>query len=406
MTALAWVDGALPLLLVGKVLQFGDAARMTSLERVLTTLKFGEPDRVPFFEQGVASNVASALLGRRAETGGGAFRYKGVLAAIAGPDAYREYENTYFNDWCDLMDALAFDVVTLPWAGGGVPTRRIDEQTFFFGDNDGAWHVMRLDPPSDTFHMIDSSLRHENGLVQIEREIAWMRHLHATRQRPVPEEFGLLERLIARYKGKCAVAAGPCLGVPMEMAWLEFMMVRPELVEEYTRMQADFICDQVDVLADMGVHILWGGGDFCTNKGPVYSPAQFRRFMLKPLCQITKRCHERDMPYIFRTDGVIWPVAQELFVKSGVDGYGEIDKQAGMDLADIRRRLPHLILWGNVDCGQTLTSGTREEVADETCECIDAAACGGGYMLGSSNVIHAAVPVENFLAMVETSRVL
>jgi uroporphyrinogen decarboxylase len=182
------------------------------------------------------------------------------------------------------------------------------------------------------------------------------------------------------------------------------MMVRPDLVEQYTDFQADFACDEIDVLAEMGVDMIWGGGDFCTNKGPVYSPAQFRRFMLGPLKRMTARCHRHGIPYVFRTDGVIWPVAQELFVESGVDGYGEIDKQAGMELAEIRQRLPHLILWGNVDCGRTLSEGTTAEVAAETRACIDAAAAGGGYILGSSNVIHAAVPPDNFLAMIDACR--
>jgi uroporphyrinogen decarboxylase len=175
-------------------------------------------------------------------------------------------------------------------------------------------------------------------------------------------------------------------------------------VARYVAMQADYACDQIGVLAGMGVHLIWGGGDFCTNHGPVYSPAQFRQFMLEPLQRMTACCHEHGLKYIFRTDGVIWPVAQELFVESGVDGYGEIDKQAGMDLGEIRRRLPHLILWGNVDCGYTLSSGTRAEVVEETKACMDAAAPGGGYLLGSSNVIHAGVPAENFLAMIETCR--
>ena len=60
---------------------------MTSLERVLTTLRFEEPDRVPYFEQGVASTVASDILGREAHTGGGGLRRDGVEAAMAGPAA-------------------------------------------------------------------------------------------------------------------------------------------------------------------------------------------------------------------------------------------------------------------------------------------------------------------------------
>ncbi len=395
---------------------------MTSRERVLAALRFVEPDRVPFFEQGVASNVASAVLGRPALTGGGLFRREGIEAAMRGPDAYREYEEGWFQDWCDLVEALDFDVVSLPWAGGGAPSRKLDDCTYLFGgltvcqattNCDHAWSVLRFDAASDTLHTIDSSLRHERGLEQIEQEVREMAILHglssgdklcAERKKPTPASFDLLDRIVARFGATRAIAAGPCLVIPMEPAWLEAMMIRPDLVAQYTDMQADLACDEIDALAAMGVDMIWGGGDFCTNKGPVYSPAQFRHFMLGPLKRMTACCHRHGIPYIFRTDGVTWPVAQELFVESGVDGYGEIDKQAGMELAEIRKRLPHLILWGNVDCGRTLTAGTPAEVAEETRACIDAAAAGGGYILGSSNVIHAGVPPENFLAMIDTCR--
>jgi len=377
---------------------------MTSVERVLATLRFEEPDRVPYFEQGVASKVASAVLGREAHTGGGGFRFQGILAAMAGPDAYREYEERFFEDWCDLIEALDFDVVSLPWAGGGAPTEQVDDHTFLFGDRAGRWTVMRYAPASDTFHTLDSSLRGDGGLEQVEEEVRALGAGHAERARATPDSFGLLRRLLERFGGRRAVAHGPCLAIPMEPAWLEAVAVRPDLVERCTAMQADRACDEIDVLAEMGVQIIWGGGDFATNHGPVYSPSDFRRLMLGPLKRITARCHRHGLPYIFRTDGVIWPVAQELFVESGVDGYGEIDKQAGMELGEVRRRLPHLILWGNVDCGRTLTSGTPADVASETRACIDAAAPGGGYILGSSNVIHSGVPPENFLAMIETCR--
>lgn len=73
-------------------------------------------------------------------------------------------------------------------------------------------------------------------------------------------------------------------------------------------------------------------------------------------------------------------------------------------MGELREKLPHLILWGNVDCGRTLTSGAVEDVIAEAKDCIDKAAPGGGYILGSSNVIHSGVPTENFLAMIETCR--
>ncbi|MBN2310972.1 MAG: hypothetical protein JXR94_18500 [Candidatus Hydrogenedentes bacterium] len=377
---------------------------MTSLERVQMTLRFEEPDRVPYFEQGFASNVASDILGREMHTGGGGFRRNGVEAAMAGADAHEAYQERYFADFCALVDALDFDVVSLPWAGGGSPTKKLDEFTYLFGDPDAAWAAMRFDPVSDTFHTVDASIRHARGLQEVEETVAAMAARHAGRVPVTADSYPLVRRAVERYRGKRAVAAGPGLAIPMEPAWLEAMLVLPEQVAAYTAMQADLACEAIDVLAGLGVSIIWGGGDFCANLGPVYSPAQFRQFMLEPLRRITARCHRYNLPYVFRTDGVTWPVARELFVESGVDGYGEIDKQAGMDLAELRARLPHLILWGNVDCGYTLSSGTAREVADETRRCIDAAAPGGGYLLGSSNVIHSGVRTDNVLTMIQVCR--
>jgi uroporphyrinogen decarboxylase len=105
---------------------------------------------------------------------------------------------------------------------------------------------------------------------------------------------------------------------------------------------------------------------------------------------------------VFRSDGWLWPVARELFIDSGVDGYGEIDAQAGMRLTELKEKLPELTLWGNVDCAGALVTGTPTDVAEETRHCLEAGAPGGGYILGSSNVIHAHVKTRNFLEMVRT----
>ena len=163
---------------------------MSSLERVLKTLRFEEPDRVPFFEQGVASNVASEVLGREALTGGGAFRRLGVEAAIAGSDACAEYQERYFADWCALLETLEFDVATLPWAGGGIPSAKLDENTYLYGNRDGAYAVLRFDPVSDTMHTVDSSLRGAGGLREVEMEIRAMAEGHADRPSLCPSGLG------------------------------------------------------------------------------------------------------------------------------------------------------------------------------------------------------------------------
>ncbi len=377
---------------------------MNSRERVLTTLARREPDRVPYFEQGVASNVASEILGSEAHTGGGGFRRNGIEAAMRGKDAYSEYIEMYIQDWGDLIEELDFDVVTLPWAGGGAATKKLDENTYLFGSEDSDnWSITRYIPESDTIYTVDSA-EYRGGIPFIERRVRAMEEWHERRAKPTRDSFWVLQRFIDRFGNDRAIGGGSGIAIPAQSNWLEAIGLRPDLVETYLDINTDNTCDAIDVLADMGVDLIWGGGDLADNSGPFYSPDDFRSLILPRLKRIVDKCHERGLQYIFRTDGVIWPIAQYLFVESGVDGYGEIDKQAGMDMGEIREKLPHLILWGNVDCGRTLTSGTVEDVIAETKDCIDKAAPGGGYILGSSNVIHSGVPTENFLAMIETCR--
>ena len=60
----------------------------------------------------------------------------------------------------------------------------------------------------------------------------------------------------------------------------------------------------------------------------------------------------------------------------------------------------HLTLLGNIDCGQTLTFGTAEEIVEEVKRILGRAAPGGGYVFASSNSYHGHVPLENILAVV------
>ena len=154
----------------------------------------------------------------------------------------------------------------------------------------------------------------------------------------------------------------------------------------------------------MGSSVRWAGGDLASSAGPIYSPAMFRRFLLPRLQKIMEAAHNAGLVYLFRTDGNIWPIAQELLVASGVDGYGEIDIDAGMDTAEVKRKFPALTLWGGISCGRTLTSESPERIREEVRRAIESCAPGGGFILGSSNSIHAGIPPRNFVAMQEAAR--
>ena len=64
---------------------------MTGRERILAAFQCGPTDRVPIFEQSVASDVASEILGRDAFTGTTYLHYQEAVAWMRGEKAHEEF---------------------------------------------------------------------------------------------------------------------------------------------------------------------------------------------------------------------------------------------------------------------------------------------------------------------------
>jgi uroporphyrinogen-III decarboxylase len=94
-------------------------------------------------------------------------------------------------------------------------------------------------------------------------------------------------------------------------------------------------------------------------------------------------------------------VADDLFDNARVDGYYEVDRRAGMDLARLRERYPGPVLMGNMSSA-TLHTGTRQEVIAETRSCLEVARRMGGVIVGVSNYVMPGTPSANLEALIET----
>jgi len=107
------------------------------------------------------------------------------------------------------------------------------------------------------------------------------------------------------------------------------------------------------------------------------------------------------MYYFYTSDGDFWPVADDLFLTAGVDGWMETDRSAGMDLRRLRETYPDVTIQGNIRV-QVLHQGTVDDVIRETMECLEVAHDLGGVMVGASNLIMPGTPPDNTLAMLRT----
>ena len=367
------------------------------------SFNFEEPDRVPLFEQGIAPNVASQILGRYAYTGSGGVGAKDTFELLM--ERKRDYlVKRMCKDIVELHVKLDLDVVRpplVPSSDAKGPTKVLGKYTYYFEDEETKmWRIYKYSPKSKMMTLIDSSIKRE-GLRGIERLVE---HLEDSEVEYDESIFEVMEYVIDELGDQKFIAGHGGIGVSMDTPWMLALIKRPDLVKRFLEQQLRRTMKLIKLERERGVDFILGGGDLAGTKGPMYSPSLFKKILLPYLKRLVNFCHELGLPYIFRTDGNVWPIARELFVESGVDGYGEIDAQAGMDLGELKRKFPNLILWGNVDCARTLVFGPEERVVQETIDCIRKAARGGGYILGSSNTIHPNVKARYFLLMLHTAK--
>ena len=340
------------------------------------------------------------LLGREAHVGGGAQRWHEAVALWDGEDAHREFLERTKQDTIDLAKALDVDMVRVSyWRMETRPTRKIDDYSFFYGDPNRYWHVMRYDPESELYQTVDAPPRPEPTMEDVERQVE-RAEKQAAEYSPTKDDFpDIIMGLEAFDRERAIPGMGVGIAILRDPIWFEAMLTRPDLVGRWLDSQAERAIKNIEVQGDLGVKVMLGGGDMASYHGPMYSPEVFRTLITPRLKEVTKACNARGMYHFFASDGNLWPIADDLFPH--VDGFYEIDSRAGMDLRLLRERYPHLTLVGNIS-SHTLHLGTKDEVIAETLSCMQAAKELGSIIVGCSNLIVSQTPEENLMAMLDT----
>ncbi|MEA3477983.1 MAG: uroporphyrinogen decarboxylase family protein [Bacteroidota bacterium] len=362
-----------------------------------------EGDRVPVYEQAITSDVVSEIMGRQVYAQGTSLHYEEAKAWMNGKDAHKEFEEKVWEDTIAINKYFGFDAIDLPWRLEEKPTGQLDEYTFLYGDrNKKWWNIYRFDPASLCYGIIDSWESHiePQDLVEAVEELE---KEFSNRPDLTKKKFSEKKRLLEMFGEELAVLTNPGIAIPYVPVWFEATILYPEVVGRYIDIQVAGILAEISIFAKMGIKVIWAGGDMAGKNGPFYSPKTFRDLVLPGLKKITSLCEKLGVYFLFRSDGNLWPVAKELFVESGIHGYGEIEGDAGMDLVRLKKEYGHLTFWGNVSC-DILRRGTKAEVINETKRCIDAASKGGGYIFGTGNSVLSGTPQGNVITMYETAR--
>jgi len=179
---------------------------------------------------------------------------------------------------------------------------------------------------------------------------------------------------------------------------------QPELVGAMFERVGHVVFECFRTMMDMpDVGAVWYSDDIAYAEGMFLSPDVFREYLFPWLRRIGELCRERDLPFIYHSDGDLWEVMSDLIDDIGFNALQPIEPK-GMDIRELKAKVgDRVCLIGNVDLEYTLTRGTPEEVAALTRALIRDIGPGGGYCVGSSNTVPTYVPEPNFRAMVETT---
>jgi hypothetical protein len=347
---------------------------------------------------GIACEVSSRILGRKAHTGTGSLHYAEADAWCKGDAAHAEFEQQLYEDVADVFRALDVDVFRMPWRMFERPARRLDQWTFLYGDPDGPHTVYRHSPETGDFGPTSSEVDVAVDAEAFEADIrgSELQEEKNPPQPTLPQEHMEMHRrygeefFLVCNGGDVSVGLGERRMMLLALApdaMLRDLMLQARRAERLARALAASSCPRV----------LLSGGDLAGNTGPMYSPRAFRQVTLRAYRWLMERLSPLCVHVFFRSDGDIWPMADMIFREAGVPGFGEVDREAGMTIARVRERFPRLVIWGNVP-SRLLACGKGGRVRDEARRIIDESG-GTGYFHGCSNAILQGTPLENVEAM-------
>jgi len=374
---------------------------LTSRERVLTTINFEEPDRIPMV---IGVNNATGIKMRP---------YQGIkrISGIEAPDSY-------IYEWPELgtaeideetMQRLHGDVRGVLDIEPGVVQKRNRERPPH-SDCYSSWGCGQMEiTPGDWFPGIHP-LADATTIEDLDNYTGWPDMADPSRIAHVREQARQLAE-----NNQYAIMATPWLLFPFERAhamqgmevFLLNMAANPDFAHALLERIADY-CKQLmgrflDELGD-NVDIVKIGDDLGIQTGLMISPEMYRDF-LKPVhadfIEFIK--HRTPAKVMFHSCGDVAPLIPD-FIDIGVDILNPIQTSTGRisDLPALKKQFgKHIVFCGGIDTHRILPCGTVEEVREEVKRVMQILGPGGGCMIGSVHTVMNDVPPENVLAMVD-----
>jgi len=227
-----------------------------------------------------------------------------------------------------------------------------------------------------------------------------------------PELYSDSERVVKGYKDEYWIV-GVTVTTIWETAWalrgLERMLMdlvlNPDLANRILDIPYQYHLTAAKKLVQMGVDMIWIGDDMGTQQAMLISPQQWQQIFKPRMANFISTLREinPDIKIAYHSDGNIYPIIPEL-IEIGLDVLNPI-QPACMDPAKVKKDFgDKLCFWGTMDEQHTLPFGTPADVGREVKDRLKTIGKNGGLIIGPTHHVQLDTPLENFWAMVNTTR--
>jgi uroporphyrinogen decarboxylase len=219
-----------------------------------------------------------------------------------------------------------------------------------------------------------------------------------------------------RWDGKYAILGGdwsPFWHDANELLGMQNFLCKmhsePELVDAVLEHVARYYLEVNRRIFDAAgdrVDIFFIGNDFGSQRGPLISPAMFRRFILPPLKRLVSLGHDYGLKVMMHCCGSFAPLIPAM-IEAGLDGLQGLQPiTPDMQPQSLKAAFGSRLLFnGCIDSHHVLIEGTPEVVQKKTRETLKVMKRGGGYVVSASHdYILEETPVENVVAMFDAAR--
>ena len=378
---------------------------LTPKERILTTLNFEEPDRVPIII-GVSNATGikmkpylelKSMLGEELAVTNEDFLYQWPELGTSQPDEHA----------LGRLNGDARGVTDLEPA----KVRAYNQNRSPGAPYIDSWGVQSTEIEKGVWFPTIHPLADEKSIEALD-EYQWPDMADPTRVSHAGQQAKALAE-----QNKYAVMGTPWLLFPFERAFalqgMENFLINLALYPDFAKALLEKnanLCKQLmdNFLRETGEYldIIKIGDDLGTQNNLLISPAMYRN-ILKPIhADFISFIKDRtDAKIFFHTDGDVFPLINDL-IEIGVDILNPIQTTAGKmsNLHELKKLFgKNIVLCGGIDTHRILPQGSPEKVRQEVKRVIQILGPGGGYIVSSVHTIMNDVPAENILAMVDAT---